>query len=48
MSTYGELDPVSEHRTQFALKSKRKHIVKVNIPNLVYSKQGFDNEILHG
>ena len=33
MSVYGELDPMVEHRTQFAIKDKRKHIAKVNMPN---------------
>ena len=26
MSIYGELDPMVEHRTQFAFKDKRKNI----------------------
>ena len=34
MSVYGELDPMVEHRTQFAFKGKREHIAKVNIPNI--------------
>ena len=33
MIVYGELDPMIEHRTQFAFKDKREHIVKVNMPN---------------
>ena len=36
MSVYGELDPMVEHRTQFAFKGKREHISKVNIPNIAY------------
>ena len=32
MSVYGELDPMVEHRTQFAIKGKREHIAKVNMP----------------
>ena len=34
MSVYGELDPMIEHRTQFAFKGKRKHVTKVNMPNI--------------
>ena len=34
MSIYGGLDPMSEHRTQFAFKCKRKHIAKVNMSNM--------------
>ena len=26
----------TEHRTQFALKNKRKYIVKVNMSNMMY------------
>ena len=34
MSIYGrELDPVIEHRTQFAFKGKREHIATVNTSN---------------
>ena len=29
MNIYGELDPMPEHRTQFAFKGKREHISKV-------------------
>lgn len=43
MSVYGEIDPMVELRTQFAFKSKREHIPKVNIPNMVYPNQ--DNHI---
>ena len=35
MSVYGELDPMTEQRIQFAFKGKRKYIVKVNISNIV-------------
>ena len=35
MSAYGELDPMVEHRTQFAFKGKREHITKVNMPNIL-------------
>ena len=39
MSVYGELDPMVEHMTQFAFKGKRKHIAKVNMPNIAYPNQ---------
>ena len=45
MSVYGELDPMVEHRTQFAFKDKREHIAKANIPNIAYPNQHIDNEI---
>ena len=48
MSVYRELDPMVEHRTQFAFKGKREHIVKVNMPNIAYPNQHIDIEILHG
>ena len=48
MSVYGELDPMIEHRTQFAFKGKREHIAKVNMPNIAYPNQHIDIEILHG
>ena len=48
MSIYGELDPMPEHRTQFAFKGKRKHIAKVNMRNIAYPNQHFDIEISHG
>ena len=48
MSVYGELDPMVEHRTQFAIKGKREHIAKVNMPNIAYPNQHIDIEILHG
>ena len=48
MSVYGELDPMLEHRTQFAFKDKREHITKVNMPNIAYPNQNIDIEILHG
>ena len=47
MSTYGELDPMPEHRTQFAFKGKREHIAKVNMPNKAYPNQHIDIEIPH-
>ena len=37
-----------EHRTQLTFKSKRKHIAKVNIPNIAYPNQHIDIEIRHG
>ena len=36
------------HRTQFAFKGKREHIVKVNIPNIAYPDQHIDIKILYG
>ena len=48
MSIYGELNPEPEHRTQFAFKGKREHIVKVNIPNIGYPNQHTDVEIPAG
>ena len=48
MSVYGELDPMVEHRTQFAFKGKREHIAKVNIPNIAYPSQHIDIDIPHG
>ena len=41
MSVYGELDPMVEHRTQFAFKGKREHIATVNTPNIAYTDQHF-------
>ena len=35
------------YRTQLALKGKREHIAKVNMPNIAYSNQHVDNEIPH-
>ena len=48
MSVYGELDPMIQHRTQFAFKGKREHIAKVIIPNIAYPNQYIDIEIPHG
>ena len=48
MRIYGELDPMIEHRTQFAFKGKREHIAKVNMPNMAYPNQYIDIKILHG
>ena len=48
MSVYGKLDPMIEHRTQFAFKGKREHIAKVNMPNIAYPNQHIDIEIPHG
>ena len=48
MSVYGELDPMVEHRTQFALNGKREHIAKVNIPSIAYPSQHIDTDIPHG
>ena len=48
MSVYGELDPMVEHRTQFAFKGKRDHMAKVNIPNITYPSQHIDLEKPYG
>ena len=48
MSVCDELDPIVEHRTQFAFKGKREHIAKVNMPNIAYPNQHIDIEIPHG
>ena len=48
MSVYGELDPMVEHRTQFAFKGKREDIAKVKMPNIVYPGQHIDIEIPQG
>ena len=48
MSFYGELDHMVEHRTQFAFKGERKHIVKVNMPNIACPNQHIDIEIPYG
>ena len=43
MSIYGkELDPMIEHRTQFAFKGKIEHIATVNTPNIAYPSQKFN------
>ena len=36
MSAYRELDPMVEQRTQFAVKGKSEHIVKVNMPIIAH------------
>ena len=48
MIVYGEMDPMVEHRAQFAFKGKREHIAKVNMPNIVHPNQHIDNEMPHG
>ena len=48
MSVYEELDPMVEHRTQFAFKGKREHMAKVNMPNIAYPNQHIDVKIWHG
>ena len=48
MSVYRELDPMVQHRTQFAFKCKREHISKINMPNIAYPSQHTNIEILHG
>ena len=39
---------MAEHRIQFALKGKREHIAKVNMPNIASPCQHIDIEIPHG
>ena len=48
MSVYEELDPMIEHRTQFAFKDKREHISKVNMLNIAYPNLRIDIEMPHG
>ena len=48
INVYGELDPMVEHKTQFAFKGKREHIAKVNMLNIAYPNQHIDIEIPHG
>ena len=45
MSIYREFNTEPEHRTQFAFKGKREHIVTVNIPNIGYPNQHIDVKI---
>ena len=48
MSVYGELDPMVEHRIQFAFKGKRKHIEKANMKDIAYPNEHIDIEIPRG
>ena len=48
MSVYRVLNPMEEHRTQFAFKGKGEHIVTTNMPNIAYPRQHIDTEIPHG
>ena len=48
MSFYRELNPMAEHRIQFAFKGRREHITKTNTPNIVYPTQHIDIEIPKG
>ena len=48
MSVYRELGPTVENKTQFANKSKREHIVNVNMPNIAYPNQHIGIQIPHG
>ena len=48
MSVYRELDPMVEHRTQFAFKGKKEHLAKVSMPNIAYSNQHIDIQTPHG
>ena len=45
MSVYGKLDPMVEHRVQFAVKGKREHIAMANTPNIACPTQHIDIEI---
>ena len=42
-----KIDIKAEHRRQFAFKGERKHVVKVNIPNIAQQSQHINIEILH-
>ena len=46
MSIYGELVLMPEHRTQFAVKDKWEHMVKVNMPNMEYPNQHDDIDVI--
>ena len=48
MSVHRELDPMVEHRRQFAFKGKKEHVAKVNIPYTSYPNQHIDIDIPHG
>ena len=48
MSVYGELDPMVEHRIQFAFKGKRKHEEKANMKDIAYPNEHIDIEIPRG
>ena len=48
MSVYGELDPMVEHRIQFAFRGKRKHIEKANMKDIAYPNEHIDIEIPRG
>ena len=48
MIVYAELDPMVEHRAQFAFKGKKEHIAKVNILNIAHPNQHIYIETPHG
>ena len=48
MCVYRELDPMVEHRTQFAFKGKTEHTAKANRSNITYPNQHIDIKIPHG
>ena len=48
MSVYGELDPMVEHRTQFAFKGKREQIATVNTLNIAHPGQHFKITVPQG
>ena len=48
MSVDGELDPMVEHRIQFAFKGKREYVANFNMPNISCPNQHIDMEIPHG
>ena len=43
-----ELEPMAEHQTQNAFKGKEGHFLMVTIPNIAYSKQNIDTQLLYG
>ena len=43
-----ELEPMAEHQTQNAFKGKEGHFLMVTIPNMAYSKQNIDTQLLYG
>ena len=48
MSIYKELNPMVEHKTQFAFKGKKENISKVKMPNIAYPSQDINIEIPYG
>ena len=48
MILYGEINLISELRTQLDFKNKRGHITKTSKPNIAYPYQHNDTEIAYG